>query len=100
MTGVRLQEKGDETTVTFALSAPAAAQLTRTGDALTLALSAQDESLLPENPGLFSQFSRERAGNTVFYRLVLPDDGERRRTSLRWSEGEIILSVRPAPQDG
>ena len=100
MTGVRLQEKGDETTVTFALSAPAAAQLNRTGDALTLALGAQDESLLPENPGLFSQFSRERAGNTVFYRLVLPDDGERRRTSLRWSEGEIILSVRPAPQDG
>ncbi len=100
VTGVRVQETGDGTTVTFSLSAPAAARLTRTGDALTLTLGAADETLLSEKTGLFAQFSREMGENTAVYRLILPDDGERRRTSLVWTEEEITLSVRPCPQDG
>lgn len=79
--------------VAFLTETPAAANLRYLGDVAQLTFTPCRLGVLFRDE-TFDHMSAEQVDDTVVYRLVFPDDGQKRQLDLLWEPDKITLTIR------
>ena len=95
---IRWFDEGEDHLVVFPTDAPCAAAFDIRGDVLSLTLSPVRMGVLFKDD-YFARMTCEQSEDALTYRLVFPDDGQKRQCELLWAPDSITLRIRKNQPD-
>ena len=98
MEEIRWFDEEEDHLVVFPTDAPCAAAFDIRGDVLLLTLSPARMGVLFKDD-YFARMTCEQSKNKLTYRLVFPDDGQKRQCELLWAPDSVTLRIRKNQPD-